>query len=123
MEGQVVMVVDTPKSTGKAVAKDVGTTVKMGEVSGEEIGGITEIILSSTTHQLHPPGQAGVEAGGVETATGTTPTRISVVGTDRDISENVRGVPSNKLFYTDKTSILCVYHLYQENPGCKVNGR
>ena len=78
---EVVLVeaIPTVTVTVGAVVKDVLITDHL-EVDAEirEIGGVRVNIVSSFTHQLHPPGQAGVGGGG----TGTTLTRDLVVGTD-----------------------------------------
>ena len=87
-EVQAVLVVAIPTVTVGVGVKDVLIT-DQSEVDTEK-GGVRVTIVSSFTHQLHPPGQAGVGTGGTETTTGNTLTRDSMVGTDIDTSVKQR---------------------------------
>ena len=106
-EVQAVLVVAIPTVTVGVGVKDVLIT-DQSEVDTEKRG-VRVTIVSSFTHQLHPPGQAGVGGGGTERATGTTLTRDLVVGTDEGTSYTK---DSKSDFIQTRIVIFYMYTIY-----------
>ena len=91
LQAEIVVANNNNKDkVGVVVNLVVLITVQMEEVAELVIGEAKETFPNSFTHQLHPPGQAGVGTGGTETTTGNTLTRDSMVGTDIDTSVKQR---------------------------------